>query len=171
MGIRTSFNAGLGVPNLNLLDTDAVAKYPIGTIVRGWDDVLNIENEYIYLPGVAATVANDVVVYDLAPAGPTTTRLVNNAQNNSGRPVAVALAASVATMYGWYQISGLATVNATAASAAGAMNATATAGSVNSAADAGDQIIGARLSTAVGTPSAGKAYATISRPCMQSQIT
>jgi hypothetical protein len=41
-------------------------------------------------------------------------------------------------------------------SAAGAMFATATAGSVNSAADAGDQILNARLSTAVGTPAAGQ---------------
>lgn len=171
MGIRTSYNSGLGVPVVGVLDTDLVAKYPVGTIIKGYDDVLNQECEYIYLPGVANTVAGDVVVYDLLPSGPTTARAVETTFANSGRPVAVALAAVVAGMYGWYQITGIATVNATAAAAAGAMNLTATAGSVNSAANAGDQVLGARLSSAVGTPAAGKAYATLNRPCMQSQIT
>ncbi len=111
------------------------------------------------------------MVYDLLPSGPTTARAVETTFANSGRPVAVAMAATVAGMFGWYQISGIAAVNATAASAAGAMNLTATAGSVNSAANAGDQVVGARLSSAVGTPAAGKAYATLNRPCMQTQIT
>lgn len=167
---KTGANSPLGVPAIALLDLDAVAKYPIGATVKGYDDVFG-EGEFIYLPGVAATAAGDAVVYDLAAGAQATTRLASNAQNNTGRPVAIALGASVAASFGWYQIGGLAIVNATAASAVGAMFSTATAGSVNSAADAGDQILGARLSTAVGTPSAGKAYATLNRPCMQGQIT
>ncbi len=170
MPFKTSYNAGLGIPRLDLQDTDLTPKFAIGAVVKGVDDTLG-EAEFIYLPGAANTVIDDAVVYDLAPGAQATTRLANNAQNNTGRPVAVAKGACLAGMYGWYQISGVCIVNATAASAAGAMFTTATAGSVNSAADAGDQILGARLSTAVGTPAAGKAYATLNRPCMQGQIT
>jgi hypothetical protein len=54
-------------------------------------------NEYIYLQGVASTVAGDVVSFDEAHL---TTRLVANAK---GR-VAVAMAATVASTFGWYQI-------------------------------------------------------------------
>jgi hypothetical protein len=76
-----------------------------------------------------------------------------------------------AGQYGWYQIGGLAIVSAVAGTVAGVCMATATAGSVGNTADAGDQILGARISSAVGTPAANKSYATINRPYVQGQIT
>jgi hypothetical protein len=163
-------NAPLGVANGVPVTPDLTALVPVGTIREFYEDTQG-PGELIYLPGVAATVAGDLVEYDLTPGAQATVRHSNATASNSGRPVAVALAAVTAGLYGWYQISGVAIINATAASAAGAMFATATAGSVNSAADAGDQILNARLSTAVGTPAAGKAYATITRPFVQGQIT
>lgn len=167
---RTAPNSALGVQAFNANAIDNTADHPIGTIVRATDTLWG-EGEFVYLPGVASLAAGDAVVYDLLPTGPTVARLANNAQNNTGRPVAFAVEAVPAGSFGWYQIGGAAIVNAVAGTVAGVMMATATAGSVGNTADAGDQILGGRISSAVGTPSAGKAYATLNRPTMQSQIT
>lgn len=56
-------------------------------------------SEYIFLTGVASTVAGDPVIYDSAFA---TTRLAGSGVG----PVAIALAATVASCKGWYQIYG-----------------------------------------------------------------
>jgi hypothetical protein len=168
---KTAINAGLGLPTFNLTSVDVVAKVPVGTIAKAVDDVNLGDAEFIYLPGVANTVGGDLVAYDLLPGAPFTTRLTAAAFVNSGQSVAVALVAVPAGSFGWYQISGVAIVNVTAASAAGRLFLTATAGQGNSAATAGAQVLGARLSSAIGTPAAGQSYATINRPTVQSQIT
>lgn len=170
MVFKTSYNAGLGQPNFSLSAVDVIKAVAVGTIVKGFDDLLG-EAEFIYLPGVAATVAGDAVLYDLNPAGPTTTRHSNATGSNSGRPVAFAVVPVLAGQYGWYQISGCAIVNVIGGTVAGVMMGSATVGSVGNTADAGDQILGARISTAVGTPAAGQAYATLNRPFVQGQIT
>ena len=96
----------------------------------------NGSNEYIYLKGVADTAANSWVTYDEAYA---TALLTANAVG----PVAVALSATVANKYGWYQIWG----SASAATDAVADNATlyidATDGRVDDAAVTGDLVVGA----------------------------
>jgi hypothetical protein len=56
-------------------------------------------NEYIFLAGVASTVAGDPVIFDSAFA---TTRMAGTGVG----PVAIALAATVASTKGWYQIYG-----------------------------------------------------------------
>lgn len=116
-------------------DTAAVhttLQHPLGTKA-----VDNDGNEYIYLQGVASTVATDWVTFDEAHL---TTRAV---ANGIGR-VAIAMAAVVADSYGWYQIYGSATGNALAGFADnGAVYLTATAGSVDDADVAGDAVIGA----------------------------
>lgn len=157
---------GLSVPG----NVDAAATVQVGTIAKFYDDTQG-EGEFIYLPGVANTVAGDLVEYDLAPGAQATVRHSNATASNSGRPLAVATAAIVAAKFGWYQIAGVAIINTVAAQAAGVMMASATAGAVANGADAGDQILNARLSTATGTPAAGQAYATIQRPFVQGQIT
>jgi hypothetical protein len=170
MTFKTASNTALGITAFVLAAVDVTPKVPVGTIAKAFDDTLG-EAEFIYLPGAANVAAGDTVVYDLLPAGQTVTRVTSGANANSGQPVAVALVAIGAGSYGWYQISGVAIVNVTAASAAGKAMLTATAGSLNSAAVAGAQIIGARLSSAIGTPAAGQAYATLNRPSVQTQIT
>lgn len=170
MAFKTAANSALGIAGFNLTDIDVVAKVPIGTIVKGYDDVQG-EGEFIYLPGVAAVAAGDAVLYDLAPAAQATVRHSNATGSNSGRPVAFALNACVAGQFGWFQIGGVAIVSTVAGTVAGVMMGTATVGSVGNTADAGDQILGARISTAVGTPAANKSYATINRPYVQGQIT
>lgn len=168
MAFKPGANAPLGIWSFTEVST--TARVPVGTIVKGYDDTQG-EAEFIYLPGVASTVAGDMVEYDLAPGAQATVRATNATSSNSGRPVAWAMAAVVASSYGWYQISGVAVGNTVAGTAAGVCMASATAGSVGNTADAGDQVLGARISTAVGTPAAGQSYITINRPFKQGQIT
>ena len=168
---KISYGGALGQQSFNVLDVDVVRKVAIGTTIRGYSDTFG-EGTFIYLPGAAGVVAGDLVAYDMLPSNPTVTRLIAGAGvNNSGRPVAVALTAIPAGQFGWYQIRGVAVVNAIVGTAVGNLFASGTTGSATSVAAAGAQILGARISSAVGTPSAGRSFITINTPCMQSQIT
>jgi hypothetical protein len=159
------------MPNWQPTAIDASPVTPIGNIVTAYDDTLGF-GEFIYLPGVASLAIGDVVGYDLNPAGPTVVRSSNANSNNTGRALAVAINTVLAGQYGWFQISGAAIVNVVAGTAAGnPAFVSATTASLQSTAIAGAQILGARINTAVGTPAAGKAYVTLARPCMQTQIT
>lgn len=94
-------------------------------------------NEYIYLKGVASTVATDFVTYDELGV---TTRLVAGAVG----PIAVAMAATVASTWGWYQKGGSASGNAVSTVADNSrVFASATAGRAGDSPVAGDQIGGA----------------------------
>lgn len=112
---------------------DDSARHPLGT--RAFDTA---GNEYIYLKGVASTAAGSWVTFDEAHL---TTLAVADA---IGR-VAIAMAATVADKYGWYQIYGKNTVAKVLTGFAdnGAIYLTATAGSVDDADVAGDAVIGA----------------------------
>ncbi len=81
-----------------LTDVDSTARFDIGTRHEDGDG-----NIFVYLQGVANTVAGDFVTYYITSitAG-VTTRLVANAKGL----VAIAMAAIVASKYGWYQIAG-----------------------------------------------------------------
>lgn len=130
---------------------DSTAKYELNSIQRDQNG-----NEYIYLTGVASTIAGSVVTYDEAGV---TTLIVANATGM----VAVAQAATIASTYGWYLISGSCLV-ATADDVAdnGNMYITATAGKVDDAIVAGDRIKGAFF-RAAGT-GATTVLAQFSRP-------
>jgi len=71
----------------------------------------NAGNEYLYLKGVASTVVGDWVVY--YPNDYTTARALK-AEVDKLYPVAVAMAATVASRWGWYQVLGLATAKVAA---------------------------------------------------------
>ncbi len=86
------------VPAQALTVVSTSLQFPLGTRIRTG------KNEYIYLQGVASTAANDLVTFNSSYA---TARLVNTAVG----PVAVAMAATVASTYGWYQIYGNGTAN------------------------------------------------------------
>lgn len=84
-----------GAPSVgSLTDVHSTARNQV--LIRRPDE---LGNEYIYLKGVANTVAGSWVSFDELGV---TTLLVTNAQ---GR-VAVAMAATVASTWGWYQIYG-----------------------------------------------------------------
>lgn len=169
MAWKSGANAPLGYPVPGNVDDTALVA--VGTVAKFFDDAQG-EGEFIYLPGVANTAAGDAVDYDLAPGAQSTTRHTNATATNKGWPLAIASAAIVAAKYGWYQISGVAIVNVAAGfAAASAVFGTGTAGVLDDGADAGDQILGASGSSAIGTPAANKAYITLSRPFTQGQIT
>lgn len=136
---------------------DSTQRHPLGTRIRAADPTYG-HAEFMYLKGVASTAAGDVVVYDNNAA--TTTRAVAGSRG----PAAVAMAATVASTFGWYQVSGVATVNAGTVAAGGNVYLTATAGTVDDAVVSGDKIDGMRFKTADGTPSAGKAIIQMECP-------
>lgn len=146
-------------------NTDTTQNLPIGTIVRAKDPTYG-EGEFIYLKGVASTVAGDVVEFDAYT--PATVRWAGTA--NKGKPLAVAMSANVASQYGWYQISGAAVINTSGTVAAGDpayYQATAT---VSSTGVNGKQMLNAIALSANGTPSANKAVYQINNPFCQGQV-
>lgn len=109
-------------------DTSSVhtsASTTLGT--RAWDA---LGNEYIYLQGIGSTVATDFVTYD---ENFLTTRLTTS---NVG-PIAVAMAAVVASSYGWYQVGGEATANTATVVDNAQLYASATAGRADDDASVG----------------------------------
>lgn len=144
----------LGAPDFYSVST--TQQLPLGVIVQGFDSVLGV-GEFIYLQGVASTAAGDAVIYNADDY--TTTRLVANAIG----PVAVAMAATVAGTFGWYQISGKASVNSTTVIDNANVYATATPGVVDDTVVAGDRVKNAKFASADG---AGKAEVEIHRPFM-----
>jgi hypothetical protein len=70
-------------------------------------DANGVTNEYIYLKGVASTAIGSAVnFYPLTFV----TALLTKAETDKLYPVAVAMAATVANTYGWYQIKGVASI-------------------------------------------------------------
>lgn len=112
---------------------DTAKEHELGT--RAFDEN---GNEYIYLTGVASTAAGSWVSFDEVHI---TTLTVANAL---GR-VAVAMAATVASTYGWYQIYGKSTtaLSASPVTDNDALFLHATAGHACGTDVAGDFIVGA----------------------------
>ena len=141
----------------------------LGTIVRAFDPTYG-EGEFILLLGVASTVVGSVVRYNATTYQ--TTLVVNTAVKDV--PVAVAMSACTAGLYGWYQIAGNAVIKKTAVTVAPNVTLflSATAGRVKVLASAGLQVVAARsanLTTVTSTTST--VTVTINRPHLQSQIT
>jgi len=78
--------------------------HELGTIVRCKSTTLGV-GEFIYLKGVASTAVGNIVTYD----DTWQSALASSAVGPPSVPMAVAMSACVASEYGWYQISGMAT--------------------------------------------------------------
>ena len=100
---------------------------------RSFDE---LGNEYIYLAGVASTVANDWVAYDEVFASTRTLAATLG-------PCAIASAAIVASNWGWYGLAGKFTGTSGTIADNGHVYSTSTAGSVDDAAVQGSRILGA----------------------------
>jgi len=87
-----------------IADTSTTQKHPLGTLVRATDPTYG-QGEFLYLKGVASTVVGSIVNYD----DTWQTALDTSATAGPSRPLAVAMSANVASQYGWYQASGMAT--------------------------------------------------------------
>lgn len=155
-----------------LTDVSTTQLHPLGTRVVAVDDNPAASNkgegEFIYLKGIAATVVGTLVDYDVMLG----TTALAPATAGIG-PVAVAMAATLANQFGWYQVRGAAAVRAPNAAVVGAevFMLAATPGSVDDAAVASEQILNAKFSTTTGTPAAGLAVIQISYPFHQGAIT
>ena len=131
---------------------------PLGTIVTAVDPTYG-SGEFIYLSGVASTAVGSVVVYNADDFS--TTLAVANAIG----PVACAMAATVASTTGWYQIGGKGVASVLTGFLDNAnCYLTATPGSVDDAVVAGDYVTGMKGASAIGTPAAGLAEVELSRP-------
>lgn len=118
-------------------DIDTTQRNPLLTLVAGVDS-LGGYAEYIYLKGVASTIVGSVATFDQLGV---TTLIVADASG----PVAVALALTVASTFGWYAFSGTFPVDVVAnslAAAAGVKNPgrETTDGKVGDGRAAGDEI-------------------------------
>jgi hypothetical protein len=145
-----SSDPSVGLPTID--DISSTPKVPLGTTSFFTDDAGGGEGKFIYLLGVASTVAGDAVVYSSLTYQ--TTRAVSASRGH----IAVAMAAIGAGSYGWYQVNGRAAVNAVAAAANGLCYLTATPGQIDNAVVATQGIDGMRTMSAKGTPIAAQCY-------------
>jgi len=148
----------LGAPAVGSVhSTDYVPQWKLGDIARATDPDYGA-GEFIYLKGAANTAVGSVVVYN---ADDFSTAL---AAANAIGPVAVAMSASVADKFGWYQIQGKAVVKAGTVADDALVYLTATPGTVDDAVVAGDRVKGAKFASDDGTPAVGFAEVEIARP-------
>lgn len=122
-----------------LTDVSTSDKEGVGTRRREGD------KEYIFLKGVASTVAGSVAAFDKSYATallPAATSVV------TGRRIGVAQAAIVASRWGWYQIAGPAASVAcggTCAAAGTPFNSKSTAGRLSTVDSGNDRIQGIEI--------------------------
>ncbi|MBB3772027.1 hypothetical protein FHS55_002636 [Angulomicrobium tetraedrale] len=150
----TIVNPSLGAPSItDIANTanDYYRPWKLGARVRAVDETYG-EGEFIYLKGVANTVRGSVVVFN--PDDWSTVLAVANAVG----PIAVAMGATVASTYGWYQIFGKGVASVLTGFVDNAdCYLTATDGSIDDTDVAGDYIRGMKGASAIGTPAAGLA--------------
>jgi len=145
--------------------------HPLGTIIHAYDPNYG-EGEFVYLEGVASTVVGSVVTYGGVSSGgfPTYQTALAPATANLAEPLAVAMAATLATQFGWYQISGAAVCATNGTLAAGpAPVYLAGTGQLTSSQANGEQVVNARNCSATGTPATAQAVVYINRPFAQGQ--
>ena len=151
-----------------ITDVSDVQQHPLGTIVRAVHATQG-EGEFLYLKGAASMVTGDMVEYNRTDL----TAVRATSATNKGVPVAVAMAATVADTYGWFQISGNATIKKTAVTVLPqvAVFMSATTGRIKVLASAGRQLLGAKsanLTTVTSTTST--VVVTIDRPTFQGAV-
>ena len=133
----------------NIADTSATQNHALGQIIEAQDGASTSNKgfaEFIYLKGVASTAIGSWVGYS-----PTLGTSVL-ATANGNYPLAVAMSAcNTTTLFGWYQISGIASALGLTSitHSSGFLWLTGTAGSVDDASVIGDAIVNARKTTTV----------------------
>ena len=172
LGLLQIANTDAGITPPNQATAIPTPPATLGQTVRAYDPTYG-EGEFILLLGVASTAIGSLVIYDSATYQ--TTLCPSTA--NLARPVAVAMAATGATSFGWYQISGSAVVlkqtnHQIAANLAVGISSSVAKIVASSSAGAGKEIQGARKTT-TGTASSASTTCVIviNRPHLQGRIT
>ncbi len=145
----------MGLQPINV--ASSTQAHVLGTVIRA-RDVNYGEGEFVYLMGVASTAAGDAVCYNSKTG--VTVRAVDGGSTSVGA-VGIAMAATTAGLYGWYQISGSGPVNAATTAANTQAFLTSTAGQID---DTGSSTI-AGLTISAAT-SAGFATVQLDRPAV-----
>ena len=161
-GSYSFIGAYTSTQNIDANSTDKQA--PLGMIALAVDEGSDDRGvgEFIYLKGLASTAIGEVVVYN---ADDWSTKL---AVANDIGPIATAMAATVASEYGWYQISGKGSALAlTSFADNGDCYLTSTAGSMDDADVAGDYIANMKGAGAV---SGGVADVEMHRPSVANAV-
>lgn len=153
-----SIDSGVVPPN----STTAIPTPPaqLGDIVKATDPTYG-SGEFILLKGVASNTVGSAVIWDGTTYLPTLT--TGAALANSGRPVAVSMAANTdPTTFSWYQIAGTAVVKkaAVAIAAKTTLGVTTTAGAIGASAS-GKQINNARTANTATVASATTTIAVV----------
>lgn len=142
----------------DIATVDTVQRHPLGTQVNAYDPVYG-SAQFVYVKGVANCALGSWLLIN---QDDWSTSLL--AANDIGK-VGVAMAANVASNFGWVQITGKAVGKVLAGFLDNAnVYSTATAGSVDDAVVAGDRVKNAKGASAIGTPAAGLAEFEIDYP-------
>ena len=170
-GLLQIANTDSGVTMANGSSAIPTPPATLGMVCRAVDPTYG-EGEFIMLVGVASTVVGSLVTYNATTYQ--TTLSANTA--NQATPVAVAMAATTAGLFGWYQIGGLAVVKKTAVKVDPAgtrrMYQSATAGRLMQTSAAGKNILGlasSNLTTVTSTTST--VVCSLDRPHYQGPTT
>jgi len=150
--------------------TSAIPTPPavLGQIERAFDPTYGA-GEFILLVGVASTTVGSLVTFD----GTTYQTTLAATTANQARPVAVAMSACTAGLFGWYQIEGTAvcaksTSSNFAATVAVGVKSVGKVGATGS----GKEILGARTANAATVASATTTVTVVmNRPHLQGRIT
>lgn len=147
-------------------DTSTTQNHELGAIVAARHATYGAA-EFIYLKGVASTVAGALVSFD--PVAGTTT-LSPNTGVSLGNPCAVAMSANIDSQYGWYAIEGAVPVKKPAVKAqpASLIYLSTTAGRVRTSAYSGRNVIGAKsVNTTTITTTTSTVNVLLQRPSFQ----
>jgi len=119
-------------------------------------------NKYIYLQGIASVALGSVVTYKITSR--TACTMVLAVAGSKGH-IAVAMAAVIASSYGWFQIEGwneeVLAISGGDAAVGGRVFLTSTAGSIDDVVNEGDEIIGMQFTVQEGETTLGAAYAGV----------
>lgn len=94
MGIRTGYDAPLGMPTFGVAHDDSKGIAP-GTVITGYDDVAGTSSEYIWLASIAGIASGDDVDF-------TGAYVVTEVAADTG--MADAIVASGAGQYAWFKL-------------------------------------------------------------------
>ena len=167
-GLLQIANTDSGVTMAN--GTSAIPTPPavLGQVERAFDPTYGA-GEFILLVGVASTTIGSLVTYD----GTTYQTTLAAVTSNQARPVAVAMSACTAGLFGWYQIEGTAVVSKSTSSnfAATVALGIKSVGKVG-ATSSGKEILGARTANAATVASATTTVTVVmNRPHLQGRVT
>ena len=153
-----------------LTDVDTTQRNFLGAMVM--DDAGCV---YIYMNGVASVAAGDWCMYGQGATTSlafTAVRTLNDANSGGAGGMSIAMAAAVATDFGWFQVYGLTQANAniaTTASVNAALYRSATTARLAASAVAKDTVFGA-WTVAASSSNVGQAFITYPHVVDQSTL-